>query len=50
MQLRKTNNGDEISALGYSAMRLPTKNGRINKIKQKIDILHNRSGKLQNGK
>jgi uncharacterized protein len=31
MQLRKTNNGDEISALGYGAMRLPTKNGRINK-------------------
>ncbi|NYB51076.1 MAG: aldo/keto reductase [Methanobacteriaceae archaeon] len=24
-------NGDELSALGYGAMRLPTKNGRINK-------------------
>ena len=31
MQMRKTNNGDEISALGYGAMRLPTTNGRINK-------------------
>lgn len=31
MLMRKTNDGDEISALGYGAMRLPTKNGRINK-------------------
>jgi predicted aldo/keto reductase-like oxidoreductase len=40
MQMRKTNNGDEISALGYGAMRLPTKNGRINKDEAKKQIYY----------
>ena len=40
MQMRKTNNGDEVSALGYGAMRLPTKNGRINKEEAKKQIYY----------
>jgi hypothetical protein len=40
MQMRKTNNGDEISALGYGAMRLPTNNGRINKDEAKKQIYY----------
>lgn len=40
MQMRKTNSGDEISALGYGAMRLPTKNGRINKEEAKKQIYY----------
>ena len=40
MQMRKTNNGDEISALGYGAMRLPTNNGRINKAEAKKQIYY----------
>jgi uncharacterized protein len=40
MQMRKTNNGDEISALGFGAMRLPTKNGRINKEEAKKQIYY----------
>lgn len=40
MQMRKTNNGDEISALGFGAMRLPTKNGRIDKEKAKKQIYY----------
>lgn len=32
--------GDEISALGYGAMRLPTKNGRIDKEKAKEQIYY----------
>lgn len=31
MQMRKTQNGDEVSALGFGAMRLPTTNGLIDK-------------------
>jgi predicted aldo/keto reductase-like oxidoreductase len=31
MQMRKTNDGTEISALGFGAMRLPKLNGRIDK-------------------
>ena len=40
MQMRKTNNGDEVSALGYGAMRLPTSNGRINKDEAKEQIYY----------
>ena len=40
MQIRKTKNGDEISALGYGAMRLPTTNGRINKNEAKKQIYY----------
>ena len=40
MQMRKTNNGNEISALGYGAMRLPTSNGRINKDEAKKQIYY----------
>lgn len=40
MLMRKTNNGDEISTLGYGAMRLPTKNGRINKEEAKKQIYY----------
>ena len=40
MQIRKTNNGDEISALGFGAMRLPTKNGRIDKERAKEQIYY----------
>jgi len=37
MQYRKIN-GDEISALGFGAMRLPTKSGRIDKKRAKEQI------------
>lgn len=40
MQMRKTNNGTESSALGFGAMRLPTKNGRINKESAKKQIYY----------
>ncbi|HOI39287.1 MAG TPA: aldo/keto reductase [Methanobacterium sp.] len=41
MQYRKIEkNGDEISALGYGAMRLPTKNGMIDKEKAKEQIYY----------
>ncbi len=40
MQMRKINNVDEISALGFGAMRLPTKNGRIDKEKAKKQIYY----------
>jgi uncharacterized protein len=40
MQMRKTNNDDEISALGYGAMRLPTNNGRIDKDEAKKQIYY----------
>lgn len=41
MQYRKIEkNGDEISALGYGAMRLPTKNGMIDKERAKKQIYH----------
>ena len=41
MQYRKNEkNGDEISALGYGAMRLPTKNGMIDKEKAKEQIYY----------
>jgi uncharacterized protein len=41
MQYRKTKkNDDEISALGYGAMRLPTKNGRIDKEEAKKQIYY----------
>ncbi|BDZ70441.1 aldo/keto reductase [Methanobacterium petrolearium] len=41
MQYRKNEkNGDKISALGYGAMRLPTKNGMINKEKAKNQIYY----------
>ena len=41
MQYRKNGkNGDEISALGYGAMRLPTKNGRIDKEQAKEQIYY----------
>ena len=40
MQIRKANNGDEISALGFGAMRLPTKNGRIDKDEAKNIIYY----------
>lgn len=41
MQYRKIEkNGDEISALGYGAMRLPTKNGRIDKEEAKKQIYY----------
>ncbi|MCE7698322.1 MAG: aldo/keto reductase [Methanobacterium paludis] len=40
MQMRKTNNDDEISALGFGAMRLPTKNGRIDKEEAKKQIYY----------
>ena len=36
--MRKTNNGDEISALGYGAMRLPLKTGRVDKKRAKEQI------------
>ncbi len=35
MQMRKINNGDEISALGYGAMRLPLIMGELIKMKLK---------------
>ena len=35
MQMRKTNNGDKVSALGYGAMRLPTNMGELIKMKLK---------------
>ena len=38
--MRKTIHGDEISALGFGAMRLPTKNGRINKEEAKEQIYY----------
>ncbi|MCE5214624.1 MAG: aldo/keto reductase [Methanobacterium sp.] len=37
-EIKKT--GDEISALGFGAMRLPTKNGRIDKEKAKKQIYY----------
>lgn len=41
MQYRKIEkNGDEISALGFGAMRLPTKNGRIDKERAKKQIYY----------
>ena len=40
MQMRKTNNGDEISALGYGAMRLPLKTGRVDKDRAKEQIYY----------
>jgi hypothetical protein len=41
MQYRKIEkNGDEISALGYGAMRLPTKNGMIDKERAKKQIYY----------
>ena len=40
MQMRKIKNGDEISALGYGAMRLPISNGRINKDEAKKQIYY----------
>jgi hypothetical protein len=41
MQYRKNEkNGDEISALGFGAMRLPTKNGMIDKQKAKEPIYY----------
>ncbi|WP_048187940.1 aldo/keto reductase [Methanobacterium paludis] len=40
MQMRKTNDNDEISALGFGAMRLPTKNGRIDKEEAKKQIYY----------
>lgn len=40
MQMRKTNNGDELSALGFGAMRLPTKKGMINKEEAKKQIYY----------
>ncbi len=41
MQYRKIEkNGDEISALGYGAMRLPTKNGRIDKEEAKKQVYY----------
>jgi len=40
MQMRKTNNGDEISALGFGAMRLPTKTGRIDKERAREQIYY----------
>ena len=41
MQYRKNiKNDDEISALGFGAMRLPTKNGRIDKEKAKKQIYY----------
>ena len=40
MQMRKTNDGDELSALGFGAMRLPTKNGMINKEEAKKQIYY----------
>ena len=40
MQMRKTNNGDEISALGYGAMRLPLKTGRVDKERAKEQIYY----------
>lgn len=41
MQIRKIKkNGDEISALGFGAMRLPTKNGRIDKERAKKQIYY----------
>lgn len=41
MQYRRIEkNGDEISALGFGAMRMPTKNGRIDKDRAKEQIYH----------
>jgi len=40
MQMRETNNGDKISALGFGAMRLPIKNGRIDKNEAKKQIYY----------
>ncbi len=40
MQMRKTKNGDEISALGFGAMRLPTKTGRIDKERAREQIYY----------
>jgi len=40
MQMRKTNDGDEISALGYGAMRLPLKTGRVDKERAKEQIYY----------
>ena len=40
MQMRKTKDGDEISALGYGAMRLPTKTGRIDKHRAKEQLYY----------
>ena len=40
MQMRKTNNGDEVSALGFGAMRLPTKTGRIDKERAREQIYY----------
>ncbi len=40
MQMRKTNDGDEISALGYGAMRLPLKTGRVDKKRAKEQIYY----------
>lgn len=41
MQMRKVEkNNDEISALGFGAMRLPTKNGRIDKKRAKEQIYY----------
>ena len=38
MQMRRTNDGEEISALGYGAMRLPLKTGRVDKERAKEQI------------
>jgi len=38
--MRKTNNGDEVSALGFGAMRLPTKTGRIDKERAREQIYY----------
>lgn len=40
MQMRKAFNGDEISALGFGAMRLPMKTGRIDKERAKKQIYY----------
>ena len=40
MQMRKLKNGDEISALGFGAMRLPTKNMGIDKKRAKEQIYY----------
>lgn len=40
MQMRKTKDGDEISALAFGAMRLPTKTGRIDKERAKEQIYY----------
>lgn len=38
--MRKTKNGEEISALGYGAMRLPLKTGRVDKKRAKEQIYY----------